>query len=161
MNAIIVYYSLEGNTDYAAKAIAAAMGADLLRLETVAPYPTTGAQKFLLGGRDAMTGVTPPLQPYAFDAAQYDTVVLATPLWAWTFAPALRTFLKENDLHGKKLGFVVCSMGGQDGKCFARLAEAVGASPDAPRLSLLDPLKRKKPENDAAICNFAAQMAAL
>lgn len=35
MKSIIVYYSLEGNTDYAAKRIAQLMGAELLRLETV------------------------------------------------------------------------------------------------------------------------------
>ena len=159
MRAIVVYYSLEGNTEFAAKAAAAQLGADVLRLETQTPYPT-GAKKFLLGGRDAVTGAKPALTPYTFDAQAYDTVVLCTPLWAWTYAPPLKTFLEENDLHGKKLAFLVTSMGGQDAKCFARLEEALGVS-GAPRLSLLEPLKRPRKENDEAIVRFADMVRAL
>lgn len=160
MKAIVVYYSLEGNTDYAAKAIAAELGADTLRLETVVPYPTSGAKKFLLGGHDAMTGVKPELKPYAFDADAYDTVVIGTPLWAWTYAPALRTFLAAHDMKGKRLAFFVTSMGGQDGKCFDRLCADL-AAPGAPRLSLLEPMKRQKPENADAIRRFADEIRAL
>lgn len=159
MNAIVVYYSLEGNTDHAARALAAELDADLLRLETETPYPL-GAKRFLVGGRDALTGVTPALKPYAFDADAYDTVILATPMWAWTFAPPLRTFLKDHPLQGKKLALLVCSMGGQDKKFFDKLEAEVGVT-GLPHLSLIDPLKRAKPENDAAIRAFADQIRAL
>lgn len=159
MKSIVIYYSLEGNTDYAAKAIAEALGADTLRLETVEPYPL-GAKRFLLGGKDAVSGAAPALKPYAFDISVYDTVILGTPLWAWTFAPPLRTFLNEHDLHGKKLAFFVSSMGGQDKKCFRRMMEALDVT-DAPTLSLIDPLKRKKDEDQAAIRAFADRVKAL
>lgn len=157
MKTIIVYYSLEGNTDHAAKALAAELGADLLRLETVTPYPTTGAKKFLLGGRDAMTGVKPELKPYTFEADAYDTVVIGTPLWAWTYAPALATFLADNDVKGKKLALMVTSMGGQDGKCFEKLEAQLGVK-GVPHLSLLEPKKRAKAENGEAVRQFAKQI---
>ena len=48
MKAIIVYYSLEGNTDYTANILAKELGADLLRLEPVTPYPTDN-KKFFAG----------------------------------------------------------------------------------------------------------------
>lgn len=159
MKAIVVYYSLEGNTDHAARALAAELNADTLRLETVTPYPL-GAKRFLVGGRDAMTGVKPALKPYRFDGSAYDTVILGTPLWAWTFAPPVRTFLAENDLTGKKLAFFVCSMGGQDKRCLDKLREELSA-PNAPALSLLEPLKRQKAEDQDAIRRFADTIRAL
>ena len=160
MKTIIVYYSLEGNTDHAARMLAKELDADLLRLETVTPYPTSGAKKFLLGGKDAMSGVKPELKPYAFDADAYDTVVIATPLWAWTYAPAIGTFLAENDVKGKKLALMVTSMGGQDGKCFDKLENQLGVK-GVPHLSLLEPMKRAKPENSEAIRRFAEQVKTL
>ena len=39
MKTIIVYYSLEGNTEYAAKELANLLGADLLRLHPKKAYP--------------------------------------------------------------------------------------------------------------------------
>ena len=160
MKTVIVYYSLEGNTEHAAKMLASQLDADLVRLETVTPYPTSGAKKFLLGGRDAMTGAKPALKPYSFDAAAYDKVVIGTPLWAWTYAPAIGTFLAEHDVRGKKLALMVTSMGGQDGKCFDKLEAQLGVK-GVPHLSMLEPLKREKKENDEAIRRFAEQVKAL
>ena len=39
MKRLVVYYSLSGNTEEAAKKIAEALGADLLKLETVKKMP--------------------------------------------------------------------------------------------------------------------------
>jgi len=41
MKTIIVYYSLEGNTDYAANKIASELGADILRIDPVKNYPSS------------------------------------------------------------------------------------------------------------------------
>lgn len=157
MKAIVVYYSLEGNTDHAARQLAAMLGADVLRLETAVPYPL-GAKKFLFGGRDSVSGAAPALKPYTFDAEQYDTVIIGTPLWAWNFAPPLRTFLQQHNLQGKKLAFLVTSMGGQDSKCFAHLRESTGASETAPCLSLIEPLKRRSDANTDKLQQFAEKI---
>ena len=47
MKTLIVYYSMDGNTDYAAKMITDAIGADTLRLQTVKAYPTKGFAKMV------------------------------------------------------------------------------------------------------------------
>ena len=54
MKTLIVYYSLEGNTEFAAKTIASALGADMLKLEPVKAYPTSGFKKFFWGGKSAV-----------------------------------------------------------------------------------------------------------
>ena len=44
MKTLIVYYSLEGNTQYAAERIAAAIGAETLRLAPEKAYPTAASK---------------------------------------------------------------------------------------------------------------------
>lgn len=159
MKAIIVYYSLEGNTDYAAKLLAKELEADMLRIEPVTPYPTDN-KKFFAGGKDATLGIEPPLKPYSFNADDYDTIILGTPLWAWTYAPPLKTFISGNTFTGKKLAFFVSSGGGSDKKCFAKLRKATGCE-NAPTLSLTEPLKNKSGENAEKIREFAEKIRAM
>lgn len=100
MKTIIVYYSLEGNTAYAADAIAAQLGADVLPLIPVKAYPTGKVSKLVWGGKSAVMSEAPKLQPYTFDAAAYDRIIFGFPVWASTIAPPLRTFIRENNLSG-------------------------------------------------------------
>ena len=67
MKSIVVYYSLEGNTKYAAEKIAGMIGADLLELKPVKSYPTGKVGKFLWGGKSAVMAETPELEPDEFD----------------------------------------------------------------------------------------------
>ncbi len=45
MKKLIVYYSMLGNTEYAANKIAEATGADVLRIAPDKAYPDKGAKK--------------------------------------------------------------------------------------------------------------------
>ena len=37
------------------------------------------------------------------DISSYDRVILGSPVWWYTFFPAMKTFLYENDLAGKEI----------------------------------------------------------
>ena len=37
------------------------------------------------------------------DLAQFDTIILGAPVWWYTFAPAMHTFLKNTDLSRKTI----------------------------------------------------------
>ncbi|MBQ2428024.1 MAG: flavodoxin, partial [Ruminococcus sp.] len=78
MKTVIVYYSLGGFTKKIAQQLAAKTGADLLRLTPVKEYPNEGAKKFIVGGRAAVAGSKPKLQPYHFNAEKYDRVVFGS-----------------------------------------------------------------------------------
>ena len=105
MRTLIVYYSLEGNTEWAARRIAAELGADTLRLEPVKAYPSSGFKKFFWGGKSAVMAETPALMPYTFNAEDYDRIVFGFPVWAGNVTPPIRTFISENrdGLKGKRL----------------------------------------------------------
>ena len=157
MNTIIVYYSLEGNTDFAAKKIAGLLGCDTLRLDPEKVYPTGGFKKFLWGGKSAVMAETPPLKPYKFDAAQYDRIIFGFPVWASNITPPLRTFIKENDLSRKKFAAFACQSGNGAEKAFSKLSALLARSLDATAI-LIDPKARPNSANDDKINEFCSKL---
>lgn len=160
MKTAIVYYSFEGNTDYIASMAAEKLGAELIRIDAVKNYPRGGA-KFLVGGASASFRTKPRLKEYSFDAAKYDTVIIGTPIWASTFAPAVKTFLSENNLSGKKIGYIICSSGGRTEKCVNNLNSEIGCT-GAAILSAVDPLVKKTSGSDEsyeeAVAKFCEEL---
>ena len=92
MSTLIVYYSMGGNTAWAAERMAERIGADTLRLEPVKAYPDKGVRKFLRGGKSAVMAERPVLKHYSFVAEKYDRIIFGVPVWAGNMAPPLRTF---------------------------------------------------------------------
>lgn len=158
MKTLIVYYSLEGNTRWAAEKIAAQLGADTLRLVPKAAYPDKGFKKFLFGGKSAVMKETPELEPYEVNITQYERLVLATPVWAGTLAPPLRTFIRREDLTGKQFALVASSMGGSPGKTFEHLKALLGVTEDVPVLSLKDPKSHPSQANEDALAAFCDKL---
>ena len=158
MKIVVIYYSLEGNTKYAAERIAAKLGADLIQLIPVKEYPTGKVSKYFWGGKSATFGEAPKLEPYVFDQNQYDLVILGTPIWAGTFAPPLRTFIRENKLTGKKVALFACCSGGATEKCFEQLKKEIGDCTVVSTLRLIDPLKGIIAEEDRKMVDFCAML---
>ncbi len=159
MKTIIVYYSMEGNTDYAAHRIAAKLGADLLRLYPQKAYPSEGLSKFVWGGASAVMAKTPALEPYAFDASAYQRVIIGFPVWAGNLAPPLRTFLRDNDLSGRRVAAFACQAGTGAEKAFRRLTECPGVGALEATAVLTDPKSRPSDENERRILAFCEALA--
>ena len=155
---IIVYYSLEGNTELAAQKAAELLGCDTLRLEPDKAYPTGKVTKFLWGGKSAVMTETPALKPYTFDASKYDRIIFGFPVWASNIAPPIRTFIKENDLSGKRFAAIACQAGNGAEKAFDKLAALLGTSLEE-KLILIDPKSRPSADNDAKIKAFSIKLA--
>lgn len=158
MKTAVIYYSLEGNTKYAAEKIAAELKADLIQLLPVKEYPTGKISKYFWGGKSVTFGEAPALEPYRFDEAQYDLVILGTPIWAGTFTPPLRTFIQRNQLTGKNIAlFASCSGGGTE-KCFDQLKQATDNTTLISTLRLVDPLKQRDAEVQRNIVDFCRRL---
>ena len=154
MKTIIVYYSLEGNTAFAAQKMAMALGADTLRIEPVKTYPSSGFRKFFWGGKSAVMAETPKLQPYDFDATAYDRVIFGFPVWASNVTPPIRTFIKENDLSRKRIAAFACQSGAGAEKAFAKLKAALGIEKLEAELVLIDPKEKPSVDNEQKIKAF-------
>ena len=160
MKKIIVYYSMSGNTKYAAEKIAKDTGADTLRIVPVKAYPDKGAKKFLWGGKSAVFGDKPPLEPYDLKADDYDLIVLATPVWASNITPPMRTFVCDNKekLAGKKFAVITCYAGGGAEKAILKLKKLLEIPSFEAELILTDPKDNPTEENEKRISEFCEKL---
>ncbi len=161
MKAVVVYYSMTGNVGMVAKKIAEKTGADLLPLLPQKAYPDKGFKKFIWGGKSAVMGEKPKLQPYDFDADKYDTIIFGTPVWASTYAPPLRSFFEKNKekLSGKTFAAVVCFSGGGADKALEKMKKEWKTDAWKSTLILLDPKDNPKEEDEEKIEAFCKELA--
>lgn len=101
MNTLILYYSYGGNTKRIAEMIQKEIGGDIARIDTVAPYDGDYDTVVDQGQRENAEGYCPELKPLHIDLMAYDTIILGSPVWWYTFAPAMHSFLNQADLSGK------------------------------------------------------------
>ena len=155
MKTAIVYYSMFGNTKLVAEQMSAALDADLIPLVPKKAYPNSGFKMFFWGGKSAVMGEKPNLEPYAFDPTAYDLVILGSPVWAGTFAPPVRTFLHQHrdDLRAKRLAVFFCCSGGP-GKVLDKLRAYLSGSEPEQELILIDPKDKPSPEKEEKIKDF-------
>ena len=160
MKTAIVYYSMSDNCKMVAEKIAEKLGADTIRIEPEKAYPDKGAKKFLWGGKSAVMGDEPKLKPYTFNAADYDRIIIGSPVWASRPAPPIKTFIKENaaSLSGKKFAAFATMSGDSAGKTFDRLKDMLGTDALEATLELTDPAVKKKDEDEKAIEAFCGKL---
>lgn len=159
MKSIVVYFSLDGNSEYAADKISEEIEADKLRLEPIKSYPKGGFSKYFWGGKSVIFGEKPKLASYNFDADKYDTIIIGTPIWAGSFAPPVKTFLRENNLSGKRIALFACSASGDAEKCFGKLKREIPGCNIVETLSLVQPKVKQSEENNTKIREFCNKLA--
>ncbi len=96
MKTLVVYYSLQGSTRLVAQLVAEAAGADLLELKPVEDVNPRGFMKYVRGRSQAFKGVVPELEPVTVDPQGYDRLIIGSPVWAVTFAPAVRALFQKH-----------------------------------------------------------------
>ena len=114
---LVAYFSATGNTKQLAESTAKALGADLYEVRPANPYTSED-----LNYNDESTRATveqkndqarPELADKNAPVANYDTIVLAYPIW-WGQAPRLMdTFVESYDFTGKNMT-AICTSGGSD-----------------------------------------------
>lgn len=157
MKIAVVYFSLEGNTKYIAENIGKELDADIIQLIPDNAYPTGKVSKFFWGGKSSVFKEKPELQSYDFNQANYDYIIIGTPLWASTFVPPIRSFLVDNKLEDKNIGFFVSCSGGNTDKCFKELEAETNNCNIIATLRLVDPYKKKNEENNTKILEFCSK----
>lgn len=99
---LVVYYSWSnGNTKKIAEELARAKKADLARIDTVKPYEGSYNDIVNQGQQEVERGYKPAIKPLEKNLADYDVIAVGTPTWWYTMAPAVKTFLEDNDFSGK------------------------------------------------------------
>lgn len=143
MKALVIYYSLEGNTKLVAETIAAQIGADCLALQPEKAIKTTGFMKYFWGGRQVVMKERPALLPFDKDLAAYSLIIIGTPVWAATYAPAINTLFSAADFSNKKVAVFACHEGGP-GKVLDNMKSRLTGSQILGANSFFAPLKKDR-----------------
>ena len=160
MKTLIVFYSMSENCVYTAEHIAKRTGADLRRIDPVKAYPDTGFKKFYWAGKSAVMGESPALQSYTFNARDYDRIIFGFPVWAGTFAPPIRTFIKENgkEIRGKRIAAFTCMSGNGGTRALEKLKSLLKTDILEAEMVLIDPKEKPNPENEKSIQAFCEKL---
>ena len=123
MKTLLLYYSYGGNTRRVAQHIQNILGCDVAEISTVTPY--SGSYNFIVdqGKREVDSGYEPSIRPIDKNIKDYDTVILGTCVWWYTFAPAVKTMLSAVDWKGKTV-YPFATNGGWIGHTFKDIEKA-------------------------------------
>ena len=160
MKDLIVYFSLEGNTQYVAEKIAEKTGAETLRLVPKKAYRDKGFAKFLWGGKSAVMAEKPALEDYSIDLSAFDRIIFGFPVWASNFTPPLRTFIEDNAdaIKGKRFAAYACQAGSGADKALDKLAASLGIEGFEQTAIFIDPKARPDDDKEAQITDFIAKL---
>ena len=100
---LIVYFSYTNHTKMIAKKIKETLNCDIVQLQPIIPYSKNYQQVVDEEQNNESMKKTPEIMKFDKDLNNYDEIILGTPVWWYTIAPVVRTFLKENDLSGKTI----------------------------------------------------------
>lgn len=99
---LIVYYSWSnGNTERIAKMIQNKLSCDILKIETKEPYKGSYDEIVEQAKLEVEEGFEPEIKPYDFKIEDYDTIILGTPTWWYTMAPAMKYFIHHSNFKDK------------------------------------------------------------
>ncbi|WP_196590745.1 flavodoxin [Pectinatus frisingensis] len=99
---IVVYYSWSnGNTEKIAKLIQKITASDIVHIETLKPYTGNYKEVIEQGKREVESRFKPEIKSLLVDFENYDVIVIGTPTWWYTMAPAVLSFLNNQNWYGK------------------------------------------------------------
>jgi flavodoxin len=125
MKTLVIYYSYGHHTRDVAEMIEDRLSCDIEEILPVKPY--TAIYQDLVNATENNREIrkTPDIRPLKVDINNYDRIIIGTPVWWYTMAEPVRTFLKENDFSGKEI-LVYATDAGWIGTTFSDMQELIG-----------------------------------
>ncbi|MFW5922950.1 MAG: flavodoxin family protein [Planctomycetota bacterium] len=129
MNTLVIYYSRTGNTRLVARFAATQLQAT--EEEIVDQKNRDGVRGFVGGAWDALLRRRTEIEPAEQDPADYELVLVGTPVWAGTMCPAVRRWLTVNSDSLHDVAFFLTTGGSGRQRTFQEMAQVSGATPHA------------------------------
>lgn len=119
---LIIYYSRTGVTEKVARALALELGADMGKIQD--EVNRRGLLGYLRSGREAAFKSLPAIKPVEKNLADYDWLIIGTPVWAHSMASPVRVYLHQNKNAIRRLA-CFCTMAGSGGQSALRDLEKI------------------------------------
>ena len=107
---LIAYYSYSGNTRAAAEKIQSVTGGYLFEIKPVKEYPKDYNTVVNQAQQEKQNNIIPELVDNG-NVENYDIIFVGTPVWWYTMATPVKTFLSKNNFAGKTI-VPFCTHGG-------------------------------------------------
>lgn len=131
---LVAYYSETGHTRDVANAIHKLVGGDIIRIETVKPYPTDYDTLTKVAKEEQANNARPEIKTKVPNIDEYGVIFLGYPNW-WSSMPMpVYTFVEQNGLDGKTIAPFDTHGGGGLGHSVEDLKKI------APKAKILKPL---------------------
>lgn len=132
MKSLIAYFTVSGHTRAAAMAVAAALDADLERIEAAGKVPGSRLALLFFGGFAASTRRPWAAKRASHAPTDYDLLIIGTPIWSWTLNPVVRGWLLANPFPVTTPYAAFATAGGPVGsRVFDEMAGVLGRRPAA------------------------------
>jgi flavodoxin len=129
VSVLIVYYSRGGATRHVAERLAHWLDCDMEALhDRTSRGGWCGAVRSWI---DAALGRRARLEPPQRHPADYDLVLVGTPVWAASVAPAVRAFLKQYRLRLNRVAYFCTYSGTGSGRALRQMSRITHRSPVA------------------------------
>ena len=129
MRTLIVYYSRSGKTRNIAEVIAKKLGAELE--EIVDHRNRKGILGFFTSGNEAHLKRSISINRLKNEPAQYDLIIVGTPIWAGNLSSPIRSFLMEYKEVLPKLAFFTIGLGSDPQNILLEVEEMIRQKPIA------------------------------
>ena len=96
---LVVYFSKTGTTEKIANEIKDITGSDIVKIETVTPYPEDYNETVEIAQKEKTEKARPEIKTTVDNLDEYDTIYIGYPIW-WGTMP---TFIENNNLEGKTI----------------------------------------------------------
>lgn len=100
---LIAYFSHTGKTRAVAMQIKKITGADVFEIIPIKPYPNDYNTLLEQTKTEARNHYHPQLKTRLKNFNQYDIIIIGSPIWWFTFAPPVSSFLKSYNFENKTI----------------------------------------------------------
>lgn len=101
MKCLVLYFSYTGNTKIIANKIADKLKCDIEEIMPVEPYKSDYQSVVDATEDNESSKELRDIKKLEHNIADYDEIIIGSPLWWYTITPPIRTFLKNNNFNGK------------------------------------------------------------
>lgn len=103
MKSLVIYYSLTWFTKQVGGIIKNNLKSGLFEIKLVKDIEPKWMMKYFWGWKQVFMKEKPEIIDFNIDLSQYDTIIIWTPVWAFTYTPAMRSFFDKNLIKNKKI----------------------------------------------------------
>ncbi len=129
MKILVVYFSRTGTTKEIAEKISELIKCDIEEIHD--NINRQGAKGYIFSGKEAMLKETPAIENLTHRPENYDLIIIGTPVWTYTMASPIRTFIEHNKNNFKSVAFFCTQGSSGDKKTFNAMGEICYKKPIA------------------------------